>query len=137
MSSSLTQAGVLCGEIPDKYNLHEEETYNLDNALNSLDYLKSDLPNLIEEEHKYLAGKIISGEEIGTRDLNYPPIFSREQYYISHPNTIAIIHGTLLKQRALLLKYKYAETKNKENKAAYEKALNAFCDYVKTTYYSD
>jgi hypothetical protein len=65
-------------------------------------------------------------------------------YYISFPNGLKIIEGTLLKQRALIAQKEYElakaggdAAKQQEAKLKYENAKKAFCKFLENAFYLD
>jgi hypothetical protein len=114
----------------DELKMYEKD-FNIDRAMKSVKYLEEDVITIIQE-HK------------GPHS-----VLQNERFYISYPNSLTFVKGTLLKQEALIaknvlelekLKFKNGAN-NKEDFYKAAKAYNAkkkkFCDFLKTAEYDD
>ena len=114
----------------DDLRMYKKE-FTFQHAMQSLEYLEKDVINIIKK-HK-----------------ESHSILEDESFYISYPNSIAFVKGTLLKQEVLIarnklevekLKLKKDTGSKKEVKEAENIYLNAkkkFCDFLKSAEYVD
>ncbi len=136
--SAAVNAEVLCKAEEKSHDLViGEAEYNLEEASDSLEFLQSKIPEIIKIEHQDFIEKILNGEPLSELEKLYSPVLTQEAFYIGYPNSLAIVHGTLLKQNVLILKYKYALSNKAPDKQAFESALKEFCEFESSVSYVD
>ena len=128
----------LCGSKPNVHDLIiGGSEFNYKNALKAIKYLGNVIPDFIDENHNSLVKKIISGEHTDEASLNMRSPLNAPELYAGYPNQLSIIRGVLLKQRALMYKYRYVSTNKEEDKIEYKKALKEFCELENDSSYVD
>jgi hypothetical protein len=113
-------------DAPDDFIMHEPE-FTDDAAINSVAIVRSRIYELLEKEKS-------------TKDILDSP-----QFYITFPNSLKKIEGTLLKQKALIAQKEYElqkarksdDAKLREAKSNFEKAKREFCTFLKSAIYVD
>ena len=131
-------AETLCSEDDEDIQLLiGESEFTLERAESSIIYLREGLPKIIAENHAMLTKRVLSGEKLNESDLFMQNVLHSEHYYLSYPNSVSIVRGTLLKQNAMILKYKYMHSQKKADQEAMERALNEFCEYASSATYVD
>lgn len=111
-----------------------EEEFTVTNALEAINNLEKRIPELISENDAQQIEMIEEAQKnnkpIDIMYLRMTSVLMSEEFYIGHPNRLAIIRGALLKQNVLALK-------GNSQTGEYKAALDAFCNYAKTASYVD
>lgn len=113
-------------DAPDDFIMHERE-FTDDAAINSVSIIRSRIYELLEKEKS-------------TKDILDSP-----QFYITFPNSLKKIEGTLLKQKAVIAQKEYDllktrksdDAKLREAKSNFEKAKREFCTFLESAIYVD
>jgi len=131
-------AETLCEESKDKHELSiQESDLGYAQAQNSVQYIDENFPKSIENSHRRLVERVLSGEKLSKTTLEHSSVLASPSYYAGYNNHVAIIQGTLLKQNALIFKFKYLSSGLEADKTSYEKALMEFCSFVSHASYVD
>lgn len=113
----------------------EEYEYDIDIALKTIEFLDNDMVDRIHDFEVETLKKIQTGAISKGRSVDLMTVIHQEWFYLSYPNSLSIIKGTLLKYRVLYLKEKAKNLGTKEAKEEYEKEKDAFCKFVSKTQY--
>lgn len=105
----------------------EEGLFTIEEALGSLPYLESKVIRMMQEHE-------------ATRDVLWS-----EHFYITYPNSLNILKGTILRQNAYICRQKLEIAKLQQADPGalgnaqrdFEKAKKAFCDFLKEAEYVD
>jgi len=122
--------GTAGGAVPEELRIREDQL-DFATAMDSVTYLEKQVPSLLDKHTQ--TKKVIQDES----------------YYIGYPNSLRIIRGSLLRQRALIarermeltaLKSQSGKAGAKEREAAereYRKAAKDLCSFLKGSGYAD
>ena len=136
--AQVAHADALCGDKPKEHDLIiGESEFTFDNAMSATVYIRDEIPVSIIKNHDSLKNLIKSKAKIESTDLFESDIALEKAFFMDYPNNFSIITGTLLRQNALLLKYKYQLSKKPKDKVLYKKALKEFCELEKDASYVD
>ena len=117
----------------------KESEFNFQEALKSLNYLQSDVPRIISNNEEELFQLIREGKAPKDTPIELMSVNFSEHFYISYPNSLSILKGTLLKYRYLYLREKLANMsvpKLVVRKEA-EKAKEELCNFIAKAEYVD
>jgi hypothetical protein len=130
MLANSVLAADLCPNVkvdaPDDFIMHERE-FTDDAAINSVSIVPSRIYELLKKEE------------------NTKNILDSPEFYITFPNSLRKIEGTLLKQKAVIAQKEYKllkatksdDAKLREAKSNFEKAKKEFCTFLKSAIYVD
>jgi len=131
-------ADTLCGNKPKEHDLViGESQYTYEKSMSANSYIREEVPKMIIKNHDSLKALIKSNKKISSSELFENDMALEQVFFIDYPNNFQIITGTLLKQNALILKYKYAKSKKVSDKKAYLAALKEFCEFESGASYVD
>lgn len=115
----------------------EESEFNFKEALKSIEYLESGAITIIEKNENKIFQMIKENNIPQDMPLDMFSVLSNEHFYLSYPNSISKIKGTLLKYRVLYFKEKMKSSNDKKTISSYQKAKEEFCNFVSQAEYVD
>jgi len=117
----------------------QESEFHFQQAMKSLNYLQTDVYRIISNNEKKLFQLIREGKQPKGMPLELMSVQLNEHFYISYPNSLSFIKGTLLKYRYLYLREKLVnkpEIKQDVRKDLI-KAKEELCNFISTAEYVD